>query len=232
METSGRGPGGVGRPAPNKPPIFDRRVKTDGDLRSRPGRGLETRARTSRRSTFDGSLRLTARKWRSIRGGDSKARPLVESGRFLSVHFCGVRDRCGRTLRGRTGVQGWGSPSEPRSGEPWSPRGRRERVRRRVRRLSGDSGFVERVWIHSPVEATVSRPRSRVLSPPFGSCPHCARRIGRYAFGTYGLFRPFRARRRVFDAVPQGVASEPGRCPGLICGCPVRGGGRTAQHQN
>ncbi len=37
METFGRGPGGVRRPAPNRP-------TTHGDLRSRPGRGQETRA--------------------------------------------------------------------------------------------------------------------------------------------------------------------------------------------
>ncbi len=31
---------------------------------------------------------------------------------------------------------------------------------------------------------------------------------------------------------PFGCRIPPGRCPGLICGCPVRGGKGTAQHQN
>jgi hypothetical protein len=39
-----------------------------------------------------------------------------------------------------------------------------------------------------------------------GSCPQCARQIGPYVFESHGLFRPFRARRKVVDAVPQGVA--------------------------
>jgi hypothetical protein len=38
-----------------------------------------------------------------------------------------------------------------------------------------------------------------------GSCPQCARQIGPYVFESHGLFRPFRARRKVVDAVPQGV---------------------------
>jgi hypothetical protein len=39
------------------------------------------------------------------------------------------------------------------------------------------------------------------------------------------LFRPFRARSRLVGAIP-------GRCPGLICGCPFGAEGKNAQHQN
>jgi hypothetical protein len=39
------------------------------------------------------------------------------------------------------------------------------------------------------------------------------------------MFRPFRAWSRVVGAIP-------GRCPGLICGCPFGAADKTAQHQN
>ena len=98
---------GSGDPRPNKPPIFDRRVKTDGDLRSRPGRG---RRPANKASIEDrGSLRLTARKWRSIRGAIPRPVRWSNRGDFCRCTFAAFGiDAAGP--RGRTGVRGWGFP--------------------------------------------------------------------------------------------------------------------------
>ena len=66
-----------------------------------------------------------------------------------------------------------------------------------------------------------------------GASPVRALQSGRAGdIGTAGgklrkrLFRPYRAASCMVHV------SIPGRCPGLYCGCPVRGGNETAQHQN
>ena len=52
------------------------------------------------------------------------------------------------------------------------------------------------------------------------SVPKRARRLPK------DLFRPCRARRL------GGLLENPGRCPGLICGCPFGATAKTAQHQS